>query len=538
MPLYPYPVPKQSGYDPVPFGPFSGGLNLRDSPGEVSGSEAIDLLNVLFSERGAVTQRAGYAQLTSAELTNQPDSLFPFITSAGTKRLLVGNGNRVDALDTAGASQANVASTASPHFFVRFGGPTQEAVYFANGTDQAKRLLADVFTSPAGLAGQTGRFVAVTPTSNRLVVARESGSTAGNNPSSVNFSDPGAPETFTSTNYVDLDPGDGEAITGMVVWGDQLFVFKESKYWVLSGEGSDTTGGAVFPFTKVDMGAGLVASRALAAGLDGVYFMGRDGVYRTRGTQGAEKLSDKIDPFFLGGTSIYYKSNTLNHGAVTTAAAAFHDDKLFLAVPTGTSATNDRVLVYDPAHQWWSLYDLPAAALARFRVGDQAELVFAAATGSNYVYRHSSAYTADAMSASATGGSAITARWRSGWVDMGSTVPKTIRESHVTGTGSLSLLVTKDWEDSTSTPQAVSLSASSDTWGDGTGADTWGDGTSTDLWGPANTIKTKAVRYAVRGEVFSTSLSNSTINTTFAVHRLAHHLREHRTSSVVGTERV
>lgn len=521
-------------YTPVPFGPFSGGLNLRDSPGEVGGSEAIDCLNVLFSERGAVKQRDGYAQLTSSELTNQPDSVFAFTTSAGTKRLLVGNGNRIDALDTAGASQANsTAPTTSPHYFARFGGPTAESVYFGNGTDQVRKFTADVFSSPAGLAGQTGRFVAITPTSNRLVVARESGTTGGNNPSSVNFSDAGAPETFTSTSWIDLDPGDGEAITGVCVWGTYTFIFKESKFWVHYGESVDSTGLPVFQVRKIDTGAGLVASRALVVGLDGVYFMGRDGVYRTRG-DAPEKLSDKIEPFFLGGASIYYKSSTLNHGSITAAAGAWHDNRLWLSVPTGSSSTNDRTLVFDPQHGWWSLLDIPAAALTRFRVGNQAELVFAAPAGSNYIYRHASAYSADAMSTTGTGGSAITARWRSGWVDFGSDSVKTIRESKVWGTGGLGLKVYFDFRDLAPTTTTVALSASVDTWGDGTGTDTWGSGASTDdLWGPTGTLTVALVRYATRGTTFSTEFVNSTLNRTFSIHRLHHHLREQRPPSTM-----
>jgi hypothetical protein len=42
-----------SGYKQVTFKDFSGGLNLRDKSDAVGEKEAIDLLNVTYTERGA-----------------------------------------------------------------------------------------------------------------------------------------------------------------------------------------------------------------------------------------------------------------------------------------------------------------------------------------------------------------------------------------------------------------------------------------------------------------------------------------------------
>jgi hypothetical protein len=54
-----------------------GRLNLRDKSDAVGEKEAIDLLNVTFTERGAVRQRDGYSDLTPSDLTNRVDSLSP-----------------------------------------------------------------------------------------------------------------------------------------------------------------------------------------------------------------------------------------------------------------------------------------------------------------------------------------------------------------------------------------------------------------------------------------------------------------------------
>jgi hypothetical protein len=434
---------------PYTFTTFGGGLDLASQPGLVAFDKALDCLNVTFTSRGAVESRGGYAAF-SGTLTNQPDSLGGFIKSDGTKRLLVGNGNRIDVLDTGGSSVANTTSpTASPHYFVRFGSPSVEAIYMANGTDQVRRYdTSGGFTSPAGLAGQTGKFLAVSPASNRLVVARESGSTAGNNPSSVNFSDAGDPETFTSTNFIDLDPGDGEAIMGMASFRGQLLIFKGSKMWRHYGESTDAVGEPVFDVLKMDTGGvGLAASRALAVSDDAVYFLHGAGVYSTSGGP-PQRVSDIIEPFFLGGTSIYFQSQPLNHSAIDKAAMCWHDNRLYLAVPTGSSTTNDRVLVYDPRIGWWSIYDLPAAAMVPFPISAQPELVFARSATSKTVARHKTGrvtFDKDDMTQAGTGGANITSRWRSGWTDLGTQSEKRINDIELYGTGAATVRSWVNW---------------------------------------------------------------------------------------------
>src|SRR3954451_20354928 len=96
-----------NGYQPYAFADFSGGVNIRDKADAVGDKEAIDLLNVTFTERGAIRQRDGYQDLTTADLTNRADSLAPFYTAAGVRQLIAGCGTRLEALSTAGAVVAS-----------------------------------------------------------------------------------------------------------------------------------------------------------------------------------------------------------------------------------------------------------------------------------------------------------------------------------------------------------------------------------------------------------------------------------------------
>lgn len=505
---------------PISYSNFGGGLDLASQPGLVSFDKALDCLNVRFTSRGAVQQRGGYAAFTNT-LTNQPDSLGVFSKSDGTKRLLVGNANRIDVLDTGGGSVANTTvPTASPHFFARFGGPTIEAIYIANGTDQVRRYdTSGGFTTPAGLSGQTGKFVVVSPVGNRLLVARESGSTLGNNPSSVNASVAGDPEDFTVANGAfaqDFDPGDGEPIMGMVNWGNATYVFKQSKLFLITGEISDQTGAAEFQYRKVDTGVGLSASRAVASSPEGVYFLHTTGIYRAAGDS-VTRISAPIDPFFEGDPSIYFRSNPINHGSIDKAAMCYHDNRLYVAVPTGGSTTNDRMLVYDPRDDWWSLYDIPAAAMVSFAVTDQRELVFARATTSKTVARHKTGnivFSADDMTTSGTGGIAITSRWRSGWTNHGTELEKTVDSIELYGTGTTTVRSWVDYQytnDFDGHPLSLAFTGAGATY---TGGFLYDDG---EVYGPTAVVSRKLHAKGYSGTTFSLDCQNLTINVSWAL---------------------
>ena len=516
-------------YKTFPYKGFGGGLNLRDGVDVVQEDQALDAMNVLFSTRGTVEQRSGYAKLTSEEGTNRYDSLSPFYKADGTKQLLAGAGNRLEALSTAGAVVASsTAPTAAPHYFQRFGGPTAEHVYISNGTDAVRRWTGAAFETPVYTGTTpTGRFVGLSATDNRLVVARFSGATAGNNPSTVRFADELNPLAFGATNYVDLTPGDGEEITGVATWRDLVFVFKQSKFFVFYGNSLDDDGDPVFNYRPVDARVGLVAPRAIAVAEQGVYFLDRTGIYFTNGGQ-PSRVSDIVEPIFRGGVSVYYTGGELNDAAIAQTTMTYHDERLWLSFPGGASATNNRQLIFDPHEKWWSLADLPAGPMVNFRPGFVEELVFGYAAGTKHLGRYvEGTFTADDMAIGGTGGVAIGSRWRSGWFNYGTAAVKTIRELKIAGTGIVTVGMSRDYRQLPAWSVEKQLSPAPAQYDSGVDYD------SGVQYGPSGAVTTKMIRRAIRGESFSIILSNNLINRNFRVNRLTTHLREVRVPSVV-----
>lgn len=544
-----------SGYVAVPFANFADGLNLKAKADAVKDSECIDCLNVQFLEVGAIDQRDGYTELTGSDLTNRVDSLAAFYKADGTRQLVAGCGTRLEALSTTGsvvASQTGLSG--GPYSFARFAAPGSEFMYCANGTDTPQRWNGTSWASGAASATVNGAGGAAMPKAGALcVTATLPGNTSGTNaanrlvataygtaatsgpggttstPSRVHFSNPGAPETWETDgtsgrgrNFLDLTPGDGEQIMNAVTWRELVIIFKETKFFVLWGEQPANDGTPVFNVREVVTGIGLAAKRAVCVGRDGVYFMARNGVYFTNGSDPV-LVSENMDPMWRGNPDVYFESDAINLAQITNARMAWVDEQVFLAVPTGPSSVNNRVLVYDTDQRWWSLYDLPAAAMAGFRRADQTELHFGYSSGAKRVAGLRAGATDD-------NGTAITSRWRSGWFDYDSPAVKTIRESKIWGSGAARVRYSKDFE-KTADATDTAVWGGSTTW---PVSGTWSQWIASNnvVWPGGGQISVVLSRKAVRGTVFSTQFLTSELSAGWSVHRVTRHLREQRIQSI------
>lgn len=277
---------------------------------------------------GKLRSRDGFQKLKAADATGPYKGLF----AHSSQRMLAvkrvsGASVKIVALDSFGAEkvEATWTATAAKSCFARYGTPSASYTYCrANiSTHKVVRFDGTAFTEPTatvnGVAGKEmprGALMVTWPDGdNRLVVANtangEGPGGAASSGSHVWFSDPGSAESWHTVapeaNFVQLSPGDGEEITAMAVYGGQVFVFKQTKFFVFYGVSVDSEGGPEFNFREVSLGDGSQMRRAASAELTetsdqlattsptGVYFCTTDGVYVTTGG-GPQKISQALRP--------------------------------------------------------------------------------------------------------------------------------------------------------------------------------------------------------------------------------------------------
>lgn len=125
-------------YSSVPGPPLSGGLNLRDTPDQLEPSQAYDLLNVRFNERGGVQSRPGYQALTgSTTLTAATTVSAATITVASTA-----------SFDTTGSLTIAAGTAALPAMTVTYTGKTSTTFTGCSGVT-AVAAIGTAVTLPA-----------------------------------------------------------------------------------------------------------------------------------------------------------------------------------------------------------------------------------------------------------------------------------------------------------------------------------------------------------------------------------------------------
>lgn len=316
--------------------------------------------------------------------------------------------------------------------FCRFGGPSAEVVYIASRqstvsmtTNASIKWDGTTFAAADLRIGGAGVYpfaLEVKAGENRLVAAYST-----SNSSRLAFSDPGTPETISSTNFVDLTPGDGERITALASWREMVFAFKETKFFVFNQTSTGPTGLPVFNYRPVSSGIGTIGRACAVSSPGGVYFLARRGIYLTTGGDPV-LISRAIDPVFQGGLASHFSSNRMNYDAIDKCALHWHAERLYFTYPSGSATENDRVLVYDPKNNYWTLWNLPARKMCSFRPDSEEELMFTYSTGLDHVGRHSSAYSDD-------NGVAISSRYQSGFYELIPGQKATTRWSKLWGSG-------------------------------------------------------------------------------------------------------
>jgi hypothetical protein len=333
-----------SQYSEAQFTGYAG-LNNKYSNVEIADNEASDLLNVEFDAVGAIVKRKGYTLVQNFG-TQQINSIIPYYTSGGSRKLIITYGTSVVQYDPNTNTTTPITTTLNGNGLVFSGAidTPHSKLYLVNGnsTDGLMSWDGTNFTKVSG--APNGKYLLYYK--NHMYMAGDP-----NAPYRLYMSAQGDPTTWPALNYIDFPDGMG-GITGLAQLGDSIIIFKEMGVYILKG--SDPSNYVVV--TTFSGQRGAVSHRSIVRIPNGLLFLARDGVWLFDGKK-FELISDKIQG----------SVNQWNQSQLQSAVAFEYDHKYWLSVPEGTGqTTNNYTYVFSYLYGWWTRYNIPMQACASF----------------------------------------------------------------------------------------------------------------------------------------------------------------------------
>lgn len=356
----------------VPTDDFQGGLNLNADPFQLKDNESPDVWNVDFDPLGGFKQRDGVAYVGASGptlLTSDPKSMWVFCTpDGGTQQLMVQQGNEVYWTSNPSPVSSWTASGSSAPWNVTVTGTmraatfrdpanlTTSACYIQRNTEQlvvkwtgsVASTLADPavstpawnedFAAPARGKMPKAKFVTthrdfVFVASTVEYEAAATGTVA--HTSRVRWSHPGQPEDWRKNDWIDVEPGSNDAITGIASWGDRLLIFKNNAVFELLGYDADS-----FEVVNLSRTIGALSQDAIAVSEQGVYFFSwPEGVHFWDG-KNISNLFFQLRPMVYDGT--------VNRAARQKITVQWARQRVWVSVPTQSNTVNSQTFVFDP----------------------------------------------------------------------------------------------------------------------------------------------------------------------------------------------
>lgn len=396
------------------FQQFGAGLNDALDPVSISTSEASDLQNITFTTGGSIKKRDGFTRINS---TANPSATA--VTIGGTMyrqsdgdRFLIrlvndGGTDVIQKMDYGAGTTGPDGTWDDITGAVSFVVGTDNQGDFAQAFDTL--VIEDGVSTTAPFkwsgTGNADNLGGSPPNATMVEYHKNHLWSAGGsaNPSRVSFSNicttsATCIETYTATDFFELDTNDGQIVTGLKSNLDCLYVWKTESIWRICGSSRDT-----FKQELMVRGIGTRSNSSIAIINNQFLFKTHLGDYaRYDGGINVEIISSKIEGS-LG---------NLNLDRIDDVrATAFDDgtgDQDYYACETQTGAgTHNRVLLYDTFHKSWTKFTgLACNAIWSYELGTlEPAIAFGDYVG--FVNRYPNG-TSDA-------GSAIDAYWQSGW---------------------------------------------------------------------------------------------------------------------------
>lgn len=160
-------------------------------------------------------------------------------------------------------------------------------------------------------------------------------------------------QKWMSENFIEVGGDDGSEITSLLPFGEQILVFKNTSVWALTGSSAPT-----FTLYQLDATLGSEATFGTVAAAGAAYFFDhRSGVWAYDGAR-FTNISEPINGYML---------DLLNQESAFKAVLTYHNQKLYLSVPTLFKDWDEEsdpadfathTFVYDTKLAVWTQWDI------------------------------------------------------------------------------------------------------------------------------------------------------------------------------------
>jgi hypothetical protein len=208
----------------------------------------------------------------------------------------------------------------------------RDTLIIANGKDEMKKwdgLTATIETLGGGIAPMK----IVTTHHNRVW------GVDAENPSRVRYSNILDPETWGAFDFIDFNPEDGDYITAMIRYGQNLLISKKRSMALLTGNKTSN-----YNVSWLDSEAGCTGQYAITQGGKYICYVAQDGIRFTDLADSAV-ATERLIPHW----------DTINKRKLTQASMVYWRNKLFVSLPSEGSLTNNQVWVYDFLRNAWTI---------------------------------------------------------------------------------------------------------------------------------------------------------------------------------------
>ena len=407
---------------------FKGGLYLSLNE-EMIPRNATPLAQNVQVADGTLQTAAGYQKYIDVPVPDTAGnpaaigSLMKFYRDGGdTRYLLAAAGGRVLYWDPSGGiggnwSEIGSGFTTDTFDFLNYQNEDTEMVIIGNGIEATQKWTGPTpgGTSLEVLGGTPPKMKSMALHYERLWCIGDS-----TNPSRAAYSCRMNPEDWDESDedkagFIDALTWDGGVLLGLSNIFDDVVLYKTHNMFRVIG-----TYPGEYELRQVFTTRSAIAERSIVSEGTLAFHLCHDGIYVYDGTQA----------LLLGGERIKSYFRSLNEGALPGACAEVYNDKLYMAVPEGTSTVNNAVIEYDILND--SFMIRRGMEVTQFLEYD-GKLLFSAPNG--YIYAFDEGAGQD--------GRGIEAVYETPWEDLGRRdLVKTIQEFYAVAEGTGRILIT------------------------------------------------------------------------------------------------